>query len=80
MLSCKEATKLMEINHHQPLRFGQRMNLFFHTMMCSACRRYEKQSEILEKLFKGKKSGIVETDLEQQTEKLKEKILNGLKD
>ncbi|MBI2427326.1 MAG: hypothetical protein HYV29_00745 [Ignavibacteriales bacterium] len=35
------------------LTFGEKFQLRFHTMMCDACRRYEKQSALLENLLKG---------------------------
>ncbi len=75
MLSCQAATELMEKKHQGELSFKQRMHLFFHTAMCSACRQYEKQSLFLEHLFKVKEETPPVLKPEPETKNLEEKIL-----
>ncbi len=51
MISCDKATLLIEKKNSSSLTFGEKFQLRFHTMMCDACRRYEKQSALLEHLL-----------------------------
>jgi hypothetical protein len=48
-LSCIKATGLIEKSFHFDLSRKEKMQLKMHTMMCDACKRYEKQSVFLEK-------------------------------
>lgn len=44
MISCKEATFLMAKKEEGKLLLMERLNLSVHTIMCSFCRRFEKQT------------------------------------
>lgn len=48
MLSCKKATELVEKNSVVGLSWNENMQLKMHTMMCSACKKYESQSKIID--------------------------------
>ncbi|SEW36202.1 hypothetical protein [Chitinophaga arvensicola] len=45
---CKEATLLAEKQLQQPLPLLQRIGLQFHLLYCFFCRRYVKQSRIID--------------------------------
>ena len=48
-LSCLKATELIEKKLHFKLSFSEKIQLKMHKMMCDACSKYEKQSDILDK-------------------------------
>ena len=47
MTSCKKATELMELKEEGQLGRFELLRLSLHTMMCSACRNYERQREAI---------------------------------
>ena len=54
LLSCVKATKLIEMKEYVPLRLIQTMQLHMHTAMCSGCRNYVKQSQLINQLLQKK--------------------------
>jgi len=52
MLSCREATKMMSDGLDRRLTRWQRMQLRLHVMMCSACRAYRHQLELVRALLR----------------------------
>ncbi|WP_143310121.1 anti-sigma factor family protein [Chitinophaga vietnamensis] len=48
MPSCKDATMLVEKRLQQPVSFIERMGLALHLLICKYCRRYAKQSSIID--------------------------------
>ena len=78
MLSCKTATGLMEKKHRTRLALVERMQLAFHTAMCDACRHYEQQSGLLERLFKSRETDLGSHELEEEPKELEAKILRKL--
>lgn len=51
MLSCKKATELIEKQWVVRLSMQENIQLKIHTTMCSACKEYQKQSEIIERVL-----------------------------
>jgi hypothetical protein len=51
MLSCSQATLLMEKGSEIPLTRMERIRLSFHTGMCDGCRNYRKQSDHINSLI-----------------------------
>lgn len=47
MINCKQATRLLSEKQDRPLSAREKMALKFHTMMCSACRNFDKQMSAL---------------------------------
>ena len=78
MLSCKGASTLIEKKHRQKLSLKEKLMLFIHKAMCRACTQYEKQSLLLEQLFKSKEEASVVPESKEQMEKLEERILTQL--
>lgn len=78
-LSCRAATELMERKLREELSRSERLKLNVHTLICSACRHYEKQTQLIEHLFRAKERAAIETRIEAQIELLEEKILEELR-
>ena len=51
MLSCKKATSLMDKKAYARLGPVEGLQLILHRSMCDACRRYEKQSRIIDTIL-----------------------------
>jgi hypothetical protein len=49
MMSCFKATALISLSHERPLVFKERAALRVHTLLCSACRNFQKNSWTLSK-------------------------------
>lgn len=47
MFSCYKATQLMSLAQDRPLVFKERASLNVHLMMCSICRRFNKNNHTL---------------------------------
>jgi hypothetical protein len=52
MLNCCEATRLMSEARERSLSLREKMALRFHTMICAACRRFNRQLDFLRKVSK----------------------------
>ncbi|MCR9289646.1 MAG: hypothetical protein NXI23_19900 [Bacteroidetes bacterium] len=78
MLSCEEVTLLMEKKLEEKHSLKERIALFFHTMMCDACKQYEKQTRLLDSFLKANKKAVSEQELDFDSKKLEEKILQQL--
>jgi hypothetical protein len=51
MLSCYKATVLISLSHERQLLFKERAALRVHTLLCSACRNFQKNSRTLSKVM-----------------------------
>lgn len=72
MYSCKKATELIEIKQEKKISLTQGLRLRLHLMMCSYCKAYQKQSDLLSKALRMK------TNSDKQVKDLEEKILTKL--
>ena len=52
MLSCKEIIELASNTLDKPLPLGQRLQFKLHLFMCSACKLYLKQLQLLQQYAK----------------------------
>ncbi|MDO6437951.1 hypothetical protein Q4534_11055 [Cyclobacterium sp. 1_MG-2023] len=76
LLSCKEATFLIEKKMVSPLTFTQRLRLGVHLKLCKVCSAYESQSETMNKaLEKWVKEGALSKTLPS---KIKSDILEKI--
>lgn len=50
LLSCKEATFLIEKRVVFPLSFTEKCRLYIHIKMCDLCNVYQHQSKTIEKV------------------------------
>jgi hypothetical protein len=79
-LSCLKATELIEKKFHFKLSNTEKIQLSLHKMMCDACKRYEKQSEIIEEgikaNFQPQKNNIA-IDAEELKTQIHEKLENA---
>ncbi len=49
--SCQHATELVEKREFVSLSLMEKVRFKGHMLMCRACRSYEKQSALMEKMF-----------------------------
>lgn len=68
----------MEKRHREELSLREDVQLVLHKSICAACRRYEKQSALLERIFKSKNDTALPADHDHSTEELENKILRDL--
>jgi|CXWL01.1.fsa_nt_gi hypothetical protein len=50
MLNCQEVTRLLSQAQEQKLGLQERLPLQMHLMMCSGCRNFGKQMDVLRQL------------------------------
>ena len=74
-LSCQKATELIEKKLFFRLSFKEKLQLKIHKLMCEACQRYEKQSELLDL---GIANAYKKMPLDDSMNSLKKRILKGL--
>lgn len=74
-LSCQKATELIEKKLHFRLSFKEKLQLKIHKLMCEACQRYEKQSELLDK---GIANAYKRIQLDDSMDGLKKRIVKSL--
>jgi len=55
MISCKKACELIEKKNADKLSFFELLRLRTHTLICYACRLYEKQSNRINNILRGLK-------------------------
>ena len=80
MLSCRKASELVEKKLHFGLSSKEKFQLFLHLSMCDACKAYQKQTILLDKLLtKQSDSQNVKSTIEKPLpEEVKSKIINEL--
>ncbi len=54
LVSCETATFLIEKKLDHALTSKEKVQLFAHEIICSICRKYEKQSNVLDQLLRKK--------------------------
>ncbi len=59
MISCKEATLMIEKNHERPIGIADNVKLAYHLAICKACSLYRKQSKVIEKVLKYKAESVL---------------------
>jgi anti-sigma factor ChrR (cupin superfamily) len=81
-ISCEKATELIERKIDGELKWGDRLSLSFHTMMCGLCRMYEKQSQRLHRFLANQHKEEVESRpmSQEEVDALKAKIKAGLEE
>lgn len=52
MISCKRAAELISLSLDAPLSLGQRISLAAHMCICGMCRRFRRQSRIIQEVGK----------------------------
>lgn len=78
MPSCKEITELVSTAVDGQLPLRKRLSIRWHVMMCSLCRRYEKQLHLLRKgirHYADPEANVVEKTLSPAAKEKLEKAL-----
>lgn len=47
MRNCEEMTRLISESQDRPLSFAEKVEMSFHTMMCSGCRAFKSNTSKL---------------------------------
>lgn len=47
MMNCRQATRLMSDARERPLTLTERVALRLHTTLCSACRNFDRQVDLM---------------------------------
>lgn len=85
MLSCKEAIQLITQAMDRPLRWKDRLGLWFHILMCRYCYRFYKQIHWLRLICKNESKAFENELLKQDSlpsearDRIAEKITERLK-
>lgn len=76
MYSCKEATQMVIKKEDEKLKFLEMFKLKMHLLMCSACKAFEKQTELINKILKNHqfKTKMPEAYKQEINKKIKEKL------
>lgn len=80
VLSCKQATFLIEKRLHVPLSRLERLQLSMHLSICKLCREYDKKAVFLDGIMKKtlseeeSHSHFLPDELREFKDKLKDKI------
>ncbi|GGH25371.1 zf-HC2 domain-containing protein [Sphingobacterium alkalisoli] len=80
MISCKQATELLDKKAVLKLSGRENLALKLHVAICEACKRYKKQTQFLENILKLNFKNSNPDQVPQHTnEELKGKIFEYLK-
>jgi hypothetical protein len=52
MLSCYKTTQLISLSQERPLAFNERASMRVHLVLCSICRRFNKNNATLSKAMR----------------------------
>ena len=74
--SCKRATYLISKRQETTLSFQEKFALKFHLSLCDACRKFNRQSKLLDELFRHFTNKFVYTLSKEKKEELNELIRN----
>lgn len=73
-LSCLKATELIEKKLHIKISLKEKLRLKIHKSMCNACRRYDKQSKIMDIVLRKYSSDMPHINIEELKFNIKKKI------
>jgi hypothetical protein len=72
-MTCKEAIEMSNrIVEHEPVSVKDKIQLWYHNMVCKVCLHYHKQNKFITNLFSIKKEVPLLSD--QEKEELKKNI------
>lgn len=78
MLTCKKSTELISVKRYRKLSLRERMQLKIHLMTCSACRKFEVQSDFIDQaLDQLGLQDLGNTSLSKQRKELIEKHIHS---
>lgn len=52
MFNCQKITQLMSLSNEQNLNTVQHFNVYLHTLMCPACKAFQRNNKQLKILIK----------------------------
>lgn len=76
IVSCKEASTLIEKKENGEIGFPDRLKLRLHLTMCKACQSYARQSRLISTLLR---SGMRDNTISKESEEqIKRKIISKI--
>jgi len=79
VLSCKKATELLDKQSLFELRWLERTQLRWHKSICNSCKRYEKQSALIDHILRNALYNPEDINIPiVRNEELEKKILSRL--
>ena len=79
MLTCKDSSKLISKSLDQPLVFKERINLRLHLLICSACRQFERQMNLIHRIARDFLNGRNQDEIMPMPVETRERIRNNLR-
>lgn len=79
MLSCKKASALIIKKNDFLLTRKERIQLFFHLLVCDACHTFSRQNEVVNKILE--QQNRLSSNWQKEipaTKELKKQIISGL--
>lgn len=77
MISCKRAGELISLSMETPLGWRRRLELWFHMCVCGLCRRFSRQTWLVQRAGRTADDRAVEATL---PEAARERIKAALRD
>lgn len=76
MYSCQEATQMVIKKEEEKLKFTEMVKLKMHLLMCGACKAFEKQTELINKILKNHqfKTKMPDAYKQEISKKIEEKL------
>lgn len=66
-ITCKQASKMIQLNEEHRLSLFQRVRLAYHLFICKACKLFLKQHQLLNKYWKhAREADVCLTDAEKK--------------
>lgn len=69
MMTCREATRLMSEGRERTLTLREKSALLFHTGLCGACRRFNRQIDVVSRLAREYARGIDGSHSDEATDR-----------
>ncbi len=78
--NCRQATLLIERQQKKPLVWLNSYKLKVHLKVCKSCKKYELQSQLLEKLLGQNHVNSDDTNVYKLSEDIKTKMIQTIQD
>ena len=76
-ISCEKATMLVCKREDSPLLFGDRFRLSIHLTICTACRLFAKQNNIINESLKNSTQNLDVKLTEDKKKQIKDLLVKG---
>lgn len=77
MMNCKEATQVAIEKEYRALGWKEKINFYFHIMMCTPCKIFNRQMPLIAAMFKNSPRNLEDLSKESM-EKIKDIVQKEL--